>query len=463
MKTVKLLFIFTFYLFLSGCGDEEAIEQPISINFLSEQLAIGNDTDKVSVEIVFSRAASSGGNLTVTINSSGLSYGLENDFYTSPELLENELIIPFVSGAESVIFDVFKGKGLNIESEEIITVQLSENNSGFQPGSNNAVNILFSENFVAPSGLIELSAGSPDFEMITYADLSKINTKTIDKYSWDLGFYNKSGEFYVVLNSQAATMARPLLKTDLNSVQSSDTLGFGNTMSMPPPGFDPSIRSVEWIDSPDGNLETAAIGSISVNDSENPVFIIKRDGERSWKKVRITRSENGYNLDYANINASSFESLTIDKNNDFNFVQVHLDQGIVESEPEKSRWDLKYGTYSEFLNLGAPGLDIPYEFKDYIVINRYNTSAAMVLISDISYEDFEASDLQNIVFSTDINSIGSNWRQGGGPNSGPSLLNDRFFVIKDSDGNVYKLMFTRLTSTSGERGFPEFKYELIID
>ncbi|HZI24943.1 MAG TPA: HmuY family protein, partial [Chryseolinea sp.] len=56
--------------------------------------------------------------------------------------------------------------------------------------------------------------------------------------------------------------------------------------------------------------------------------------------------------------------------------------------------------------------------------------------------------------------IGSKWRSGGGPNSGPALKEDRFYLIKDSSANIYKLKFTALTQ-NGERGRPQIQFALI--
>ena len=42
---------------------------------------------------------------------------------------------------------------------------------------------------------------------------------------------------------------------------------------------------------------------------------------------------------------------------------------------------------------------------------------------------------------------------------------DIFYVVEDIDGNLYKLAFTRMycvaAECAGERGYPEFTYELL--
>ena len=117
-----------------------------------------------------------------------------------------------------------------------------------------------------------------------------------------------------------------------------------------------------------------------------------------------------------------------------------------------------YGSYTVFSTFGQP---IPYSFSDFIIINREQTSVAMVLEDQIDYQDFTASDAASLTFSNEINAIGSTWRQGGGPSSSPYVFGDRFFVLKDSEDNMYKILFTDMYSDTDERGELSFTYELL--
>jgi hypothetical protein len=104
---------------------------------------------------------------------------------------------------------------------------------------------------------------------------------------------------------------------------------------------------------------------------------------------------------------------------------------------------------------------VPYVFNDIVIQNRYLTETAELLVANAgAYEDFDENDLNAVTFGTSQVNIGSKWRSGGGPGSGPALREDRFFLIKDSDGNIYKLKFTALTQ-NGERGRPQIQFSLI--
>ena len=63
--------------------------------------------------------------------------------------------------------------------------------------------------------------------------------------------------------------------------------------------------------------------------------------------------------------------------------------------------------------------------------------------------------------ATDQRIIGSNWRNGGGPGTLPSVRTDRFYVIKDVVGNYYKIRFLAMTNDAGVRGNPVVEYAIL--
>ena len=457
----KKLYILSFLaglLFITSCKEDEP--QPITVNFTNATVGISASNAETDVTVTFSRPAPSSGSIELSVNTGSLVYGETNDFYTSPAMSGNKLTISYNAGDESAKFTIYPGSGLNIQQDEEITVSFEQNNNLFI-GTNTSVKITFSENYVAASGTMEMNGGGASFPNQAFIDLSKLIQTTVDKKSWDLGFYTASGEHRVIVNSSASVMARKLDKNDLTAVTASDTVGFKGVMTVPPPNYDPSIGSIAWVDSPDGKLATTAFGTISSTDADNKVFIVKDAGGNNWKKVRVLKNGDNYTLQHADIAATTFTSTTINKDAAFNFIFFDLDNGIKSIEPKKDKWDLMYGSYTESLNLGGPGKNIPYSYNDYITINRHGVSVAMVKIADIAYNSFSASNVAALTFKTEVNSLGATWRMGGGPNSAPALYTDRYFVIKDAENNIYKLKFTRLTSTTGERGYPEFSIQLV--
>ncbi len=105
-----------------------------------------------------------------------------------------------------------------------------------------------------------------------------------------------------------------------------------------------------------------------------------------------------------------------------------------------------------------------YGYSDYIT-NNTKASAQVYMIDtdedDSTYDTFIKDDVVSANFTNDQRSIGSSWRNGGGPGSLPSLKDNVFYVVNDTDGNLYKLKFLAFTNADGERGYPEFVYSLL--
>ncbi|MCG8387006.1 MAG: HmuY family protein [Cytophagales bacterium] len=458
MKTrfVYIFLMLSFIFAFSSCDDDDDV-QPFSVNFSASEAGVSGTALQTEVTITFSRPSDVDGTLNLTVNTAGLTYGEDQDFFTTPAMTANQLSLPFSSGDQSVTFVVHAGTALNRDEDQNITFSLNQiTGGGFTLGNNDEITVLFSDDFTAPSGTAQLDAGGENFTQVAFFDLSRAKQTNVATHSWDLGFYNENGEFRVVLNSAAFTMAQSIDKTDLATVTPTDTAGFGAAMVV---GFSSSNTAIPWVDNPDGDLTKTAFGDISATDSENPVFIVKRDGNRNWKKVRVLQNGNNYTLQYADIASTTFETAEISKDDNFNFSFFDLDSGPAMVEPAKEEWDFRYGTYTEHASFGQPA--IPYGFKDYIIINRSNVEVSMVMIADIEYNAFSVSDVTSLTFSSEINVIGSSWRLGGGQNTPPELFNDRYYVVRDTEDNVYKVRFTSLMDPVKGRGFPDFAFELV--
>ncbi len=463
MNTLKSKFftaICLMGLFLfSGCSDDDDTLSSFTVNFNSTELGISPTSTKAEVTLTFSRPATVEGIISLSIDLGTLTYGESADFYTSVAPIDDTILLPFSNGDQSVSFTILAGAASVLTQEAVLIITITEDDGAvYTTGSDNQLNVNFDENFISQGASLSAKVNEL-FDLRAYIDLSKASTDIVEVDNYDLGFHSGDG-FYVTLNASTSIMARPLDKNNLTEVTATDTIGFFGVMTIPPPNFDPAIGSVAWIDTPDGNLETTAFGEISSSDIDNKVFILKRD-KGNWKKVRVLRDGDNYVLQHADIEAANFETLTISKDPSFEVVTVDLDFGIVEATPENDKWDFIYGTYTEILNLGGPGVDIPYGFKDYITTNRSDVSVIMVLTSDNSYEAFTTADLNGLEFDSEINSIGSSWRQGGGPGTPPSILEDRFYILRDGEQNIYKLKFTSMYGAGDVRGEISFIYEIL--
>ncbi|WP_316796558.1 HmuY family protein [Pedobacter agri] len=293
-----------------------------------------------------------------------------------------------------------------------------------------------------------------NYANIVYADLSTDKSAVADRKSFNFGLTSDS-RFRVVLNAAYQTTAVVTTKTDIATVTVSDP---GTTVNLNHDITDPA--TVSLVDNWDGDITKTAIPEISATDAENKVFLISFEGSKDmdkWFKIKISRNGAGYKIQYARLGETAIKTLDVAKNADFNLVFVSLENNkTVTAEPKKSEWDLawSYGTYNS-------GLGSPYWFQDYIAINNLaGVSAAEILTtSTLTYTTFAESNLAALTFLTSKDAIGSKWRS----TTGTGIKTDRFYVVKDSAGNIYKLRFVSMGvgSDGGERGKPVFEYKLL--
>jgi hypothetical protein len=325
------------------------------------------------------------------------------------------------------------------------------------------------------SALLQPSTGGPGQPNSVYVDLSNGGMASAARTSWELGFYSGS-DFRVVINSSLKMSAKQLSSTNIDEIVAAD-----DTMLIAQgQGF------ANQVDDPTGNISGTAIAAVSANDADNKVYLINLGNgpattapavgaessasgpHRGWKKVRVLRSGNGYKVQYADINSTTHQEVIINKDAAYNFTFFSLTtNSTVAVEPQKSGWDIVFTTFTNVIASGPS--QVPYYYPDYILTNtKGGAQSYQVMIADgVTYENFTLAQVNAANLNADQRNIGSNWRAtsvmgpGGFPISQFVLKTDRFFVVKDIDGNIYKVRMTGGANQAGERGFPAFQYELL--
>ncbi len=309
--------------------------------------------------------------------------------------------------------------------------------------------------------------GGSSAQNSVFVDLSAAMQSSVKRESWDLGFYSGS-QFRVKLNNTSGASAIQVDATDLNDVDE-NTLDLEDlAIPLGTPG------EFSLFDDVSGDITKTVIAEVSSTEAENKVYVVNPiggshgatiDADKVYK-IRILRSGDDYTLQYAKLNASSYETLTIAKDANYNFKYVSFVSGEVTVEPAKADWDFEW-TWSLDAGTMPTGATYPYGFSDLVFINHLGgVTATEVLVETVAYADFGEADLAGITFSADRNTIGANWRSTA-PATGAKQ--DRFYVIKDSAGNIYKVRFISMGAQSGEtppadggkRGYPELEYQLV--
>ncbi|KOS06973.1 hypothetical protein AM493_13725 [Flavobacterium akiainvivens] len=314
----------------------------------------------------------------------------------------------------------------------------------------------------APLGL-----GGSNQQNAVYVDLSGEDVIPLSRGSWDLGFYSGSSN-RVVINGAVAMAAKKLETTDITAVQQQDlTVAVGTFQA----------SNMAFVDSPTGDLNATVFGDIAASEAEASVYLVNLGNKipttpadlgsvntagtpRGWKKVKIWATTTGYTMQYANLDATTAQTVNIVKDPLYNFTLFSLEAGaLAAAEPQAAEWDLKFTTFTNEVFQGGASAGA-YFFSDYVVTNTRGGVTSVAIDGDAAaYNAFNlaAFNSGNHQLSNDQRAIGEHWRDV----FTRTTFEDVFFVVKDAAGNLYKIRFLAMVSAEGERGFPSFQYALL--
>jgi hypothetical protein len=462
LNSIYITFLLSLVFIILSCSQDDSIaEDAFVVAFEVPSINLLEMADEENIALVYSKVSAFSGAISINFTSNDLVYGV--DFITIPEAVNNELVLPVTLGTSNNTFILKRLSNNFDEDTEIVfnIINIDYLDSNIQGNSTVILN-----SSASLGGSLEPEVGGPNQGNQVFIDLSTGNATKVQRDSWDLGFYNGE-QFRVTINGSIYMAVKALTETNIDAVSQSDVSNLQPQVAVGT--FNQS--NAAYIDAPNGNILETAIDEISENDAENPVYLVNLGYKigtntptlgsvniagdlRGWRKIRILKDGNSYILQYANLEDTSHQSITIEKNSDFNFSHFSFNTNtLVNVEPEKDKWDISFTVFTNVLS-GAGS----YGFSDFVTHNnKGNALAYRVDTSSFEYDEFELTNITTSNFSENQTTIGSTWRDvfNGAP------FNDRFYVIKDPNGTLYKLKFLALTNNNGERGYPEFEYELL--
>lgn len=464
LKLLALIIGFASLITLNSCNDDDP---PLPDNLVSFQTGtLGLEGNETTIRVVLSRPEEVAVTLSVSLAPNKVTYGTQ--FTTSPAATANKITLVIPAGNAEGTITVTKAAGIFLNGDESVDFTISEVTAPVLAGEQASLKLSFSA--ITSEGATLTLQGKTDVSNFTnavFVDMSGNSQTSVERKKWALGFYSGS-EFRVVLNHSFQMIAAPVDKTDLNAVtvtdaQASSIYGFDQNAA--------TAGSINFIDSWDGNLTKTVIAEVSATASSNKVYFVVPDyavagvtsDVANWYKIRVVRNGEGYTLQYAKVSATTFQSLNIAKDTNFNHVFVSLgnnaDGTLPAIEPKKVNWDFawSYTTYNS-------GMNTPYGTQDFISINYLaGVQAAEITSADATaaataYTNFNESNIAALTFLSTRDVIGTKWRS-----AFNGIFRTKFYVVKDTYGNVYKLKFVSagINSDGGERGKPVIEYKLV--
>jgi hypothetical protein len=461
MKKLQIILLFSIAILTSCSKDALFIEDPFVVAFQETSGKLLDIDTQKDIKLIYSETAYEQSIVKIRITTENVLYG--RDFITIPAAEGNELSVPININEIENKFQIVE---LNNSFTDVMKITFSissieQDNANIQ---GNVSHELSDSAYLG--GVFYPTIGGPNEPNQVYVDLSSNKETVVRRDVWDLGFYGGE-EFRVTINGSLYMAVSALTNTDINSVNS---LSVATLQPLVAVGtFDPENKV--YVDGPNGNILETAISEISENDFKNPVYLLNLGVEigttqpntgsvaiagesRGWKKIRILRDGNGYILQYADLDATTYNEISISKDADFNFSFFSFKTNkIVNVEPPKLQWDISFTVFTNIIAQAGS-----YGFSDFSLHNRKGGVTSYSLVDNtISYKNFTATNVNETLFQESQIVIGSSWR-----NVFDRTVNSNiYYVLKDANNNYFKIRFLDLTNENGERGFPRFEYTLL--
>ena len=459
MKSTKAIILAAMLaLGFTACRDKDTISTPdVLANFESNAQGIAANENAITIKVKLTSAATADIPVVINVTEQTTTSSVTGKYTITPAPVAGKIHLVVPTGNNEVSFTLTKNAGVLFDGDEKIVFDIFSSGTPVIIGATKQLTLSFAE-LVATTVTQVANGGGALYPNKVFIDLSADRLTGVNRTTWDLGFYS-GAEFRVTLNSSVNMMVKQINKNDLTAVTVADTVGITHDL-----GFSqasPSTTQLPYFDYPDGDLTKTAIAEISATAADNKVYIVNRGNgvgaapapSRGWRKIRIIRNATGgYTLQHAPIESTTFTSVDIAKDADYYFKYASFETGAITIEPQKKKWDIAWTYFANVFNFGG---EVPYLFQDVVLLNR-GVSVSTVMTTTSTFEAFTAANLtSSLVYKTTQNAIASDWRSGGGPGTPPSVRTDRFYVIKDADGNYYKLKFTAMTQ-GGERGYAAY-------
>ena len=302
-----------------------------------------------------------------------------------------------------------------------------------------------------------------------YYDLSSNTMKAVNNnMDWDIGFEGAEDGFHIILNFGRLMKAVDLGPVDFDSVTEDDL---------------PDKDSPLWeIDHPEGKLDSGVF-AIWWDVKEGPgksldhVYIVDRGPYENRASRYLKMKINGFADSVYSVSYEYFHTgdgivyNMIVKDNDVNFTCFSFAEGgkTVNLQPDKNDWDILFSTYTEklwdgsqYLIYSVRGALINYKYcaalyLDSAIVNDYFDGE--VEFSELDYDSVKELELLPV-----RNEIGHDWKRIidiNDPNLGYEVKSGQIYIIKDTDGFLYKLHFIGYSSQTGLgiKGFPIFEFK----
>jgi len=275
-----------------------------------------------------------------------------------------------------------------------------------------------------------------NYEQQLYLDLGT-NTvvKANSRFAWDLAFSCDPQQAYVTLNSGRNMRAGLTNATEVGDLI--DTAGLEMRWDWSN-GKPDSMAMFDWTE---GKVYLVDLG---LDNEFEPLGFVK---------VKVEKRSDSWHLEYADLGSVDADSADLLTNEEYNHVHYSvLNDSTVDIEPKKSEYDLWFTQYVFYFEEE----DFPYLVLGTL-LNPFQTEAYREF--DLEYDVIERDMLEESSFSTVADVIGYDWKYFSFGEGTYVVFDDQIYLLRDSEGFIYKFKFTGFYNSSGDKGYPTISFE----
>ena len=288
---------------------------------------------------------------------------------------------------------------------------------------------------------------NPSYTNQSYYNLNNGEVANIDNTNWDLAFSSSGYGSAIRINAQAGVELYVYPNGDINDWNSVDITNINNWSSIINSDTTWTIGAFNATSDPTNSLDLGwgVYSTITHHITGDSLHIIKLSNG-DYKKLQMIKLSSGvYDFKYANIDGSNEVITNVSKSNytSKNFGYYSLtNETELDREPDSDSWHILFTKYvSEIYpgtNYAVTGV---LANKDIEVAKAENVD-----ISNVNYNSYS--------FSSQINTIGYNWKSYNMSSFSYDIVDSLCFFIKDDFGSMWKLQLTGFEgSSSGKINF----------
>lgn len=180
--------------------------------------------------------------------------------------------------------------------------------------------------------------------------------------------------------------------------------------------------------------------NVTTHHIEGTVIFVLKYSDGSYKKLIIEDFFSGYTFKYSSWDGTSWsadETATVantsNPNNKYNYYSLQNNQEVIV-EPAVADWDFKFTRYYTDVQ-GQQYLVTGVLHSDEVEVSENDEPGGMPANPTLNY-------------STDINTIGYNWKTLNYQTFTYDVDSDKAFYVKDSDDTVFRMYFTSFAGSS---------------